>query len=86
LYAAKIAAVRLYARNEEIEAIIAALRAEEQAALEALRVRHRKTIKSRKRIGSALQMAKRDMMRSASRPKRKGRGWIQSCFLARKDL
>jgi hypothetical protein len=38
LYAAKIAAARLYARPDELAVIIAALRDEEQAALDALKV------------------------------------------------
>jgi hypothetical protein len=47
LYAAKIAAARLYARPDELAAIIAALRAEEQAALDALNVRRIVEVKHR---------------------------------------
>ena len=41
LYASKIAAAQLYARKDELAAIIAVLRAEERAALNALRDKER---------------------------------------------
>jgi hypothetical protein len=49
LYAAKIAAARLYAPEHEFAAIVAAMRAEERAALAALRDRQQMTNEARRR-------------------------------------
>jgi hypothetical protein len=53
LYAAKIAAARLYAPKHELAAIVAAIRAEEEAALRALKERREfeKQANQRKRLG-----------------------------------
>lgn len=50
LYAAKIAAARLYASRDELDAILAALRYEERAALSALRAREQIKIQQRRKM------------------------------------
>jgi hypothetical protein len=74
LYAAKIAAARLYAPEHELAAIIAAIRAEEKAALAALREHEQIRIKRQRQIRMAWQFAGRTSVsrhsgRDPSRPR-----------------
>jgi hypothetical protein len=59
LYASKIAAARLYAPKHELDAIIAAIRAEEKAALAALREREQIRINRQRQNRIAWQFAGR---------------------------
>jgi hypothetical protein len=80
LYAAKIAAARLYASKDHVEAIIAALRAEERAALEALRMREQSMRQARRRTRLAFTFA----ARAALGGKRRRRGcWPRTRIAAR---
>jgi hypothetical protein len=64
LYAAKIAAARLYASRDELDAILAALRGEERAALSALREREKIKIQQRRQQRMAWRLAARCVLRS----------------------
>jgi hypothetical protein len=77
LYAAKIAAARLYARKEDIDAIVAALRAEEKAALRALKERREFAVQAKRRNKFAWNIAKALVARrkSSSINPRRPRRW-----------
>jgi hypothetical protein len=74
LYAAKIAAARLYASRDELDAILAALQSEERAALDALREREQIKIQQRRqnRIAwnfAAPGVARRNRSKAPDRPR-----------------
>src|SRR5258707_15789529 len=62
-YAAKIAAAQLYARKDELAAIIAALKAEERAAFGALREHQRMRSRQHRHRMLALAIAAREVTR-----------------------
>jgi hypothetical protein len=64
LYAAKIAAARLFAPKHELDAILAALRAEQRSALSALREREQVKAEARRMKRFAWRFAARQVTRS----------------------
>jgi hypothetical protein len=66
LYAAKIAAARLFAPKHELDAILAALRAEQRAALSALREREQVKAEARRMKKFAWRFAARGVTRTSS--------------------
>ena len=73
LYAAKIAAAQLFASKDQLAAIIEALRAEERAALSALRERHQSEAERKRRVRLAWVFAARGATRRRQfdRPRRR---------------
>jgi hypothetical protein len=69
LYAAKIAAARLYAPEHELDAIIAAIRAEEKEALRALKEREKMKAEGRWQKRLAWRFAERAANRNGTSTK-----------------